>query len=81
MQREFPVLQNYEKKALTRLFHLCIGAPFALDRFYEGDVAGGILAILGLWALFWLIIPVFVWVFLVFRKIFALLHEFEGGSQ
>jgi hypothetical protein len=36
---------------------------------------------LGLWTLFWLIIPLFVWVFLVFRKMFALLHEFEGSNQ
>lgn len=75
------MLQNYEKKALTRLFLLCVGAPFALDRFYEGDVTGGILAILGLWGLFWLIIPIFIWVFLVLSKMFALLHEFEGSDK
>jgi TM2 domain-containing membrane protein YozV len=78
---QFPMLQNYEKKALTRLFLLCVGAPLALDRFYEGDVTGGILAILGLWALFWLIIPVLVWAFLVLKKIFVLLREFEGNGR
>jgi len=75
------MLQNYEKKALTRLFLLCVGAPFALDRFYEGDVTGGILAILGLWGLFWLIIPIFIWAFLVLGKMFSLLREFEGSDK
>ena len=41
------MLRIKEKKALTRLFLLGIGAPIGLDRFYEGDVTGGFLAILG----------------------------------
>jgi len=71
------MLQIHEKKALTRLLLLAVGAPLALDRFYEGDVTGGILAICGLWLLWWLVIPFFIWIFLVIRKAFILLRQFE----
>jgi len=73
------MLQPYEKKALTRLFLLGIGAPLALDRFYEGDITGGILAILGVCS-FIFIIPIFIWFALVIRKAFILLRQFEGPA-
>jgi hypothetical protein len=41
------MLRKKEKQTLTRLFLLGVGAPIGLDRFYEGDVTGGFLAILG----------------------------------
>ena len=41
------MLRKKEKQTLTRLFLLGVGAPIGLDRFYEGDVMGGFLAILG----------------------------------
>jgi hypothetical protein len=41
------MLKLKEKQALTRLVLLFMGPPLALDRFYEGDLTGGILTILG----------------------------------
>jgi len=41
------MLRKKEKQALTRLFLLGIGAPIGLNRFYEGDLTGGFLVILG----------------------------------
>jgi TM2 domain-containing membrane protein YozV len=73
------MLKPKEKQAITRLALLFIGAPLALDRFYEGDITGGILAILGLWLLFWLVIPLLIWFVLVVRKAFSLLREFENA--
>ena len=35
------------KQTLTRLFLLGVGAPLGHDRFYEGNVTGGFLTILG----------------------------------
>jgi TM2 domain-containing membrane protein YozV len=73
------MLKPKEKQALTRLVLLFIGAPLALDRFYEGDITGGILAIIGLWLFFWLVIPLLIWFGLVVRKAFSLLREFENA--
>ena len=53
------MLRKKEKQTLTRLFLLGVGAPIGLDRFYEGDVTGGFLAILGFlialitWSVYW----------------------------
>ena len=65
------MLRKKEKKALTRLFLLGVGAPIGLDRFYEGDVTVGFLAILGL----------LVWIFPLISKTFRLLREFEDAED
>ena len=65
------MLRKKEKQTLTRLFLLGVGAPIGLDRFYEGDVTGGFLAILGF--LIALITVVGCWYgsFLLFQKLFV----------
>ncbi len=75
------MLRKAEKRALTRLFLLGIGAPIGLDRFYEGDVTGGILAILGFVLAAITVIGLLVWIFPFVSKTFRLLKEFEDVDQ
>ncbi len=75
------MLRKNEKKALTRLFLLGIGAPIGLDRFYEGDVTGGFLAILGFVLAAVTVVGLFIWIFPFATKIFRLLREFESVEE
>ena len=70
-----------EKKELTRLFLLGVGAPIGLDRFYEGDVTGGILAILGFLLALITVVGLLVWIFPFIFKTFRLLREFESVDE
>ena len=72
------MLRKTEKKALTRLFLLGVGAPIGLDRFYEGDVTGGFLAILGFVLSVVTVVGLFIWIFPFVSKTFRLLREFEA---
>tara|TARA_Y100001978_G_scaffold129515_1_gene115736 strand:- start:144 stop:371 length:228 start_codon:yes stop_codon:yes gene_type:complete len=71
------MLRKKEKKALTRLFLLGIGAPIGLDRFYEGDVTGGFLAILGFILAAITVVGLLIWILPFISKTFKLLREFE----
>ena len=71
------MLRIKEKKALTRLFLLGIGAPIGLDRFYEGDVTGGFLAILGFILAAITVVGLLIWILPFISKTFKLLREFE----
>tara|TARA_B100001027_G_C16039253_1_gene229120 strand:- start:209 stop:409 length:201 start_codon:yes stop_codon:yes gene_type:complete len=62
------MLRKKEKKALTMLFLLGVGAPIGLDRFYEGDVTGGFLAILGFLIALITVVGLLVWIFPLFPK-------------
>ena len=70
-----------KKKALTRLFLLGVGAPIGLDRFYEGDVTGGFLAILGFLIALITVVGLLVWIFPFISKTFRLLREFEDAED
>jgi len=65
------MLRKAEKKALTRLFLLGVGAPIGLDRFYEGDVTGGFLAILGFLLALITVLACWFGSFLLSPKLFA----------
>tara|TARA_Y100001968_G_C19113768_1_gene598501 strand:- start:209 stop:436 length:228 start_codon:yes stop_codon:yes gene_type:complete len=75
------MLRKSEKKALTRLFLLGVGAPIGLDRFYEGDVTGGFLAIIGFVVAAVTIFGLIIWLFPFFSKTFRLLREFESADD
>ena len=75
------MLRKGEKKALTRLFLLGVGAPIGLDRFYEGDVTGGFLAILGFVLAAVTVVGLFIWIFPFFAKTFRLLRDFESAED
>tara|TARA_B100000700_G_scaffold257832_1_gene291789 strand:- start:228 stop:455 length:228 start_codon:yes stop_codon:yes gene_type:complete len=75
------MLRKTEKKALTRLFLLGVGAPIGLDRFYEGDVTGGFLAILGFILAVVTVVGLFIWIFPFVSKTFILLREFESAEE
>ncbi len=75
------MMRKEEKKALTRLFLLGVGAPLGLDRFYEGDFTGGFLAIIGFILAVVTILGLFIWMVPFFRKIFFLLKEFENAQD
>ena len=75
------MLRKAEKKALTRLFLLGVGAPIGLDRFYEGDVTGGFLAILGFLIALITVVGLLVWIFPFVSKTFRLLKEFESANE
>ena len=75
------MLRKTEKKALTRLFLLGVGAPIGLDRFYEGDVTGGFLAILGFILAVITVAGLFIWIFPFVSKTFRLLREFESAEE
>jgi len=75
------MLRIKEKKALTRLFLLGIGAPIGLDRFYEGDVTGGFLAILGFIVAAITVVGLLIWIFPFISKTFKLLREFEMAED
>ena len=75
------MLRKGEKKALTRLFLLVVGAPIGLDRFYEGDVTGGILAILGFLVAIATVFGLLIWIFPFFSKTFRLLRDFESVDE
>ena len=75
------MLRKKEKQTLTRLFLLGIGAPMGLDRFYEGDVTGGFLAILGFFAALITVFGLLIWIFPFFSKTFRLLREFEAAED
>ena len=64
------MLRKKEKQTLTRLFLLSIFAPIGLDRFYEGDVTGGFLAILGFLAAVRTVVGFLVWIFPFVSKTF-----------
>ena len=70
-----------EKQTLTRLFLLGVGAPIGLDRFYEGDVTGGLLAILGFLVALITVVGLLVWIFPFISKTFSLLREFENAED
>ena len=75
------MLKKNEKKALTRLFLLGVGAPIGLDRFYEGDVTGGFLAILGFIVAAITLVGLLVWLIPFISKTFRLLREFEASED
>ena len=75
------MLRKKEKKTLTRLFLLGIGAPIGLDRFYEGDITGGFLAILGFVIALVTVVGLLVWIFPFISKTFRLLREFEEAED
>ena len=75
------MFRKNEKKALTRLFLLGIGAPIGLDRFYEGDITGGFLAILGFVLAAVTVVGLFIWIFPFVAKTFRLLREFESAEE
>ena len=75
------MLKKTEKKALTRLFLLGVGAPIGLDRFYEGDVTGGCLAIIGFSFALLTVVGLLVWIFPLISKTFRLLREFESADK
>ena len=75
------MLKKTEKKALTRLFLLGVGAPLGLDRFYDGDITGGFLAILGFAIALITIIGLIIWIFPFISKTFRLLREFENAGD
>ena len=75
------MFKKTEKKAITRLFLLGVGAPIGLDRFYDGDVTGGFLAILGFLIALLTVVGLLVWIFPFFSKTFRLLREFESADE
>ena len=75
------MLRKKEKQTLTRLFLLGVGAPIGLDRFYEGDVTGGFLAILGFLVALVTVVGLLVWIFPFISKTFRLLREFENAED
>ena len=75
------MLRKKEKQTLTRLFLLGVGAPIGLDRFYEGDVTGGFLAILGFLVALITVVGLLVWIFPFISKTFRLLREFENAED
>ena len=77
----FFMLRKKEKQTLTRLFLLGVGAPIGLDRFYEGDVTGGFLAILGFLVALVTVVGLLVWIFPFISKTFRLLREFENAED
>ena len=74
-------LRKKEKQTLTRLFLLGVGAPISLDRFYEGDVTGGFLAILGFLLALIKVVGLLIWIFRFISKTFRLLREFEDAED
>ena len=77
----FFMLRKKEKQTLTRLFLLGVGAPIGLDRFYEGDVTGGFLAILGFLVALITVVGLLIWIFPFISKTFRLLREFENAED
>jgi hypothetical protein len=75
------MLRKKEKQTLTRLFLLGVGAPIGLDRFYEGDVTGGLLAILGFILALITVVGLLVWIIPFISKTFRLLREFEDAED
>ena len=71
------MLRKKEKQTLTRLFLLGVGAPIGLDRFYEGDLTGGFLAILGFLIALITVVGLLVWIFPLISKTFRLFRLFE----
>jgi len=74
-------VEKKEKQTLTRLFLLGVGAPIGLDRFYEGDVTGGFLAVLGFLVSLITVVGLLVWIFPFISKTFRLLREFEDAED
>ena len=75
------MFKKNEKKVLTRLFLLGVGAPIGLDRFYEGDITGGFLAILGFSLALITVLGLIIWIFPFISKTFRLLREFENAED
>ena len=75
------MLRKNEKKALTRLFLLGVGAPIGLDRFYEGDVTGGFLALIGFIIAAITLVGLIIWIIPFISKTFRLLKEFEDAEN
>lgn len=75
------MFKKTEKKVITRLFLLGLGAPLGLDRFYDGDITGGFLAILGFLLALITVVGLLIWIFPFISKIFRLLREFENAED
>ena len=75
------MLRKKEKQILTRLFLLGVGAPIGLDRFYDGDITGGFLAIIGFIVALITVLGLLIWIFPFVSKTFRLLREFEDAED
>ena len=75
------MLRKKEKQTLIRLFLLGVGAPIGLDRFYEDDVTGGLLAILGFVVALTTVVYLLEWILTFISKTFRLLREFEDAED
>tara|TARA_A100001035_G_scaffold245330_1_gene213566 strand:+ start:312 stop:539 length:228 start_codon:yes stop_codon:yes gene_type:complete len=74
------MLRKKEKQTLTRFFLLGVGAPIGLDRFYEGDVTAGFLAIIGFFAALITVVGLLIWIFPFLSKTFSLLRKFVDAE-
>jgi len=72
------MLRQSEKKAAVTIFLLGIGAPLALDRWYEGDYGGAVLATLGFVVGLLSIVGILVWGYFLLCKLFRELKKFEA---
>lgn len=75
------MLRKSEKEALVSIFLLSIGAPLALDRFFESGAVEGILGIIGFIVSLVTVVGLAVWLFLVIRKEFVLLQTFIDAND
>ena len=75
------MLRKEEKQSLTKLFLFGIGAPIGLDRFYEGNITGGFLAIFGFFVALITVVSLLVWILPFISKTFRLLREFEEAED
>tara|TARA_B100000886_G_scaffold282246_1_gene206459 strand:+ start:1271 stop:1501 length:231 start_codon:yes stop_codon:yes gene_type:complete len=71
------MLRKKEKQTLTRLFLLSVGAPIGLDRFSEGDIAGGFQAVLGFFVALITLVGLLLRILPFISKNFRLLREFK----
>ena len=80
LRRRLVSVEKSEKSALVKIALLAFGWPLALNHFYEGNAATGLIAIIGTWIAWVSIVGIVLWIFPYFNAVFQALREFEGQS-
>ena len=73
-------MEKSEKSALVKIALLAFGWPLALNHFYEGNAANGLIAIIGTWIAWVSIFGIVIWIFPYFNAVFKALREFEDRT-
>ena len=69
-----------QRKALVKIALLAFGWPLALNHFYDGNTAEGVVALILTWVAFLTVIGVVFWIYPFFKALFGAFRAFESSD-